>query len=63
MIRRLAVTAALVLRMNPNTVVFGGGLALVAWSVGQCSWPLAGTLCGLVLMVVAAWPFLRNRTD
>lgn len=49
---------------NPNTLVFALGLIVLCGSVARWSAPLAGALCGVVLMVVAAWPVLsRMRKD
>jgi hypothetical protein len=46
---------------NPNALVFGFGLGVLCLSVAAWSRPLAGTILGGVLMLVAAWPYLRVR--
>jgi hypothetical protein len=51
------------LRVNANTAVFVLGLMVLCASVSQWSQPLAGTIVGVVLMVVALWPFLIARRD
>ena len=39
-------------------LLFGAGLVLLCISLGHWSWPLAGAVCGLTMMLVAAWPYL-----
>jgi len=51
------------LRANPHATVFGLGLVVLCVSVGMWSRPLAGTIFGAVLMLVAAWPFVVKRGD
>lgn len=46
------------LRANPNATVFLVGLGVLCVSVAAWSRPLAGTILGIVLMAVAAWPFV-----
>lgn len=50
-----------VLASNPNAAVFACGLCVLCASVARWSGPLAGTIFGVVLMLVAAWPFLQAR--
>jgi len=44
-----------------NALVFAIGLALVSYGVSRWSAPAAYVLLGLVLMLVAAWPYLPAR--
>lgn len=46
-----------------NTAVFAAGLCVLCVSVAQWSPALAGTVCGGVLMCVAAWPFLMKKRN
>lgn len=48
---------------NPYAVVFLLGLSVLCGSVAQWSGPLAGTIAGVVLMLVAAWPFLGRSKE
>lgn len=54
------VTVALVAG-NANTCVFLLGLVVLTVSVSAWSRPLAGVIFGVVLMAIAAWPFLQAR--
>lgn len=47
--------------MHPNGTVFAIGLVVLCASLAQWSGPLAGTVFGGVLMLIAAWPFLGVR--
>jgi len=42
-----------------NAIVFVVGCALCAYGVSRWSAPAACVLLGIVLMVVAVWPYLR----
>ena len=52
-----------VLVSNANTAVFVVGLLVLVVSVSAWSRPLAGTMLGAVLMLVAMWPLLRPRSE
>lgn len=53
--------ALAMLRSNANTTVFVMGLAVLCASVSRWSAPLAGTILGAVLMLIAVWPFLTMK--
>ena len=60
----LMVTRVLaVLVSNANTAGFVVGLLVLVVSVSAWSRPLAGTMLGAVLMLVAMWPLLRPRSE
>lgn len=47
---------------HPNTAVFMVGLIVLCVSVAQWSAPMAGSIAGVALMSVGAWPFVaRSR--
>lgn len=43
-----------------NTLIFSAGFVTVIASVAQWSGRTAGVLAGGVLMLIAAWPYLRR---
>jgi len=47
--------------MQPPTIVFGVGLAVLAAGVAAWSVAAAAVVVGCVLMSVAAYPFLRRK--
>lgn len=49
------------LAANPNATVFLVGLTVLCASVSRWSRPLAGTILGAVLMLVAVWPFMTTK--
>lgn len=52
---------ALCRELDPNTATFIVGVAVLCASVAQWSAPLAGVICGLVLIAVAVWPLVGKR--
>lgn len=49
-------------KAHANTVVFSAGLVILCLSIAVVSPPTAGMVLGLVLILVAVWPFLFRRT-
>ncbi len=49
------------LRQNVNGLLFAAGFALVVWGLSMVSVPLAAVVAGVVVMVVAAAPYVRWR--
>ena len=51
----------LVLLAHLNAVAFFSGFAVATYGVSRWSVPAALVAAGLVLMLIAAWPFLQQR--
>jgi len=64
-LRQLLSASGRVFLGNPNALVFAIGLGVLCASVAQWSGPLAGSIAGVILMTVAAWPFVvrARRSD
>ena len=48
------------LRENVNALCFLTGFGAMAWGVGQWSTPLAAVVAGVLVMGLAAYPYLRK---
>ncbi len=46
---------------NLNAAIFAVGLIVLCASVAQWSGPLAGSLAGGILMLVAVWPIVARK--
>ena len=60
-VRAVLIGALQLLASNPNATVFVIGLTVLCASVARWSGPLAGSIAGVVLMLVAVYPFLVRR--